>query len=467
MAGKKQLVWPTHDAIVAAAREHGNRNDAARALGINESTFKSHLRVTSDLADRVTDAIDAFKAEAAAAKPRRVPRVADRHKHNYPPDDQLVDALVTGGFTAVAATIPCDASTLRSYCTKRGILDQVAERREQRRAEQQAAHAEGGAESELAQRARVLLKKPRTIEQLADDLDVSPRRVREVLDDLREAGFRVPEPDEAQDGRIGFAPVQPSKNNVHKSLSLLDGNRIRFGVVSDTHLASKEQALDELNLAYDYFADNGITEVLHPGDLVAGLGIYPRQVNDLLLHTYEAQVEHAVAVYPRRDGITTRLIAGNHDVEGQIGRLGANPLIAVCNKRDDMEHLGDYHAHVQLPNDAYVKMVHGRGGGAYALSYKPQKYVEGLGQGRKPALILFGHWHVSGFFRHRKVGCLLAGCFEWQTELLVRLGLMPDVGFWDVTLTLGEDGTVVRTQPVFLEFHQGRVVEKDSAPIAA
>jgi len=324
-----------------------------------------------------------------------------------------------------------------------------------------APEAQAEPESEVVTSARELLgrsKAPATIEDLADALDVSPKRVREAVDILRDEGFRIVD-DEATPGAIRLEKLPPATASVTRLN--LSGDEITIGIVSDTHLGSREEALPELHAIYQEFEARGIDTVLHAGDLTAGVGIYRGQVqNGLLpgLHTYKEQVEYATEQYPRIDGIQTYIIAGNHDVEGEAGRIGADPVQAVCHRRRDFTYCGAYAGSVELPNGAHASMVHGRGGGGYALSYKPQRYVESLPPGRKPALLIFGHWHVSGWFRHRSVPCLLAGCFEWQTDLLVRLGLQPDVGAWIMTLRLGDDGSVVGMVPEWLSFYQGRAV---------
>jgi predicted phosphodiesterase/biotin operon repressor len=320
----------------------------------------------------------------------------------------------------------------------------------------------GPLESQLTGDARALLQKardPLTIDELADALDVSPRRAREAVQVLRDEGFRVVD-DETEPGSVRLEKLPPATSQVTRLD--LQGDEVTVGIVSDTHLGSREEALPELRAVYDEFAARGIDTVWHAGDLTAGVGIYRGQVaNGLMpgMHTYREQVEYATEVYPKVEGITTYIIAGNHDIEGEAGRIGADPVQAVCHRRRDMVYCGAYHGSLELPNGAHATMVHGRGGGGYAMSYKPQRYVESLPPGRKPALLVFGHWHVSGFFRHRQVTCLLAGCFEWQTDLLVRLGLQPDVGAWIVTLRLGDDGSVVGIRPEWLGFYAGRRIE--------
>jgi len=321
-------------------------------------------------------------------------------------------------------------------------------------------------EDPLLERAREVLartKKSVSIEFLADALDVAPKRAREAVDLLRREGFRVVDDDSAP-GAVRLERLPPATPSVTRLA--LQGDEVTIGVVSDTHLGSREEALPELQATYDEFEARGIDTVLHAGDLVAGIGIYRGQTaNGLMpgMNTYNAQVDYAAEAYPEIRGITTYMIAGNHDIEGEAGRVGFDPVQAVCHRREDIIYCGAYHGSVELPNGAHATMVHGRGGGGYAISYKPQRYIEGLPPGRKPALLIFGHFHVAGWFEHRNVPCMLAGCFEWQTDLLVRLGLQPAVGAWIVKMRLGDDGSIVGMVPEWLKYYQGRVVE----PMAA
>lgn len=299
-------------------------------------------------------------------------------------------------------------------------------------------------------------RKPvQSVSALADELVVPPAQARAVIDVVRLRGYRVALPEDDTDLElVKDARLRATQN----TYDLITGDELTFGLVSDTHLSSKEHASQALAVAYDEFERRGIQTVLHAGDVVAGIGIYRTQRQDLVHHTFQEQVDNAVENYPRRDGITTLAISGNHDIEGQFGSMGADPVAAIAHQRPDIEYLGAYAAAVNLENGAHMMLVHGRSGGAYAMSYKPQRWVEGLPPGRKPALVAFGHWHVSGFFRHRQVSLMLAGCFEWQTSLLVRLGLQPDVGFWIVKCRLADDASLTGIVPEWVPVYAGREV---------
>ena len=314
-------------------------------------------------------------------------------------------------------------------------------------------------DGDLVGKVRDALKRRKSfkIETLADTLDVSPRRVREAVACLQQAGYRIPP--EAE-GAIELVRVPPDRDTiVHQlPLALLDGERVRLGVISDTHLSSHESALAELELAYDYFEREEISTVLHAGDWCDGVGIYREQHNEIEHHTFEAQVDHLVERFPKRAGIVTDGICGNHDIEGNFGRVGADPLLALSHRRDDIRHLGAYSAWVELPNGALIHLLHGKGSMSYAYSYKAQKLADGYAAGRKPNALIVGHWHVRADMQARGVQILFPGCFQWRSKFMERLALQPAVGFHVIDAQLGDDGSIVEWLPRWKPFWEGRVL---------
>lgn len=280
-----------------------------------------------------------------------------------------------------------------------------------------------------------------------DDIEELRRRNEKLERDLRSARARI---------RLDKVPPVPA-DELHKlPLELLEGDRVRFGVVSDTHLSSKACALSELHLAYDWFERSGITTVYHAGDFTAGVGIYKGQHTEITRHTFEDQVEHLANDYPYRKGIQTLGIAGNHDLEGEFS--GADPVRALADKRDDITYLGPYSAYVEIAPDCEIHLLHGKGGGAYALSYKLQKLAEAYPAGHKPAALIVGHFHSQITLQVRGVQAMFPGCFEWQSTFGLRLGLQPQVGFHVIEATIGDDGSIVGYVPEWRPFWEGRRV---------
>lgn len=350
-----------------------------------------------------------------------------------------------GAWAGVARRLGVPTTTLKDYRDRRGIKVDPAPMT-----------VEPKDVSGLAERARVLLKKPRSLEDLADALDVAPKVIRQVLGELRESGFRVPE----EAGEVQLDKLAPRKDNLHTDLDLrlLSGEKLRLGVISDTHLCSNEQALEHLHLAYDKMVDEGVERVVHSGDWVDGRGIYRGHDSEVSVNTFERQVDYAVEHYPSRNGVETLGIGGNHDLEGEFGRIGADPVQAIANRRTDITYLGAFSAMVRLPNDAWLHLLHGAGGMSYAYSYKAQKLCEGYQLGRKPAILVPGHWHVQGSFQTRGVQVLFPGCFQWRSSYMERRALQPAVGFHIVDVRLGEDSSIVEYVPRWFPFWEGRLV---------
>lgn len=393
---------------------------------------------------------------AADRKPQK--RSDHRAKHSYPSDGDIIKTAKTKkSIVETAKHYGIPNSTFKSHLDKQGIYDQVREAISPRASTTPVAENPLDA---LAEEVHTFLKKQKRdarlgVFDIADKLDLPPSRVRDALGRLREQGYRIPDEEE---GSVALQRLVPDKgaDKLHKSL--LEGDELTIGLVSDTHLSSNEEALAELHLAYDLFQERGITEVWNAGDLTCGRGIFRTQDAEIKHHTFETQVEYLRENYPEREGIHTLAIGGNHDLEGEFGRIGADPVEALSNCRSDIKNLGPYSAWVELPNGAQTHLLHGRGGMSYAYSYKAQKLVDGYAPGRKPALLCVGHWHVSGWLHQRGVNVVFPGCFEWRSPFLERLGLSPAVGFWILNLTLGDDGSLVKFVPEWHQFFEGRVV---------
>lgn len=287
---------------------------------------------------------------------------------------------------------------------------------------------------------------------LAEHADLSPKLVKAALGRLGHDGHRV-ETDEQGTVKLQRVPIVTA--NEHKVL--FRGSRYKFGVITDVHLGSKHCRLDELHIAYDMVAELGIDTVYNCGDIVCGKGVFPGQLHEVELHTYEDQVAYAAEHYPARDGVTTKLIGGNHDLEGDFARAGADAALAVANRRPDIEYCGAYDATFELPQGTRITLRHPKGGKGYAKSYKPQKFAESFEGGTKPHVLIFGHWHSMGYFMERNIHILMGGTFESGGTLGLRLPLgSPAVGFWTVEMTVAKDGSVVEFQPTWRAFFAGR-----------
>jgi len=201
----------------------------------------------------------------------------------------------------------------------------------------------------------------------------------------------------------------------------------KFGIVADTHLGSKFEALRELNEMYDILYESGVKQVFHAGDLTDGYLIYRGQLSDQHKIGYEDQAKWVIEKYPRKPDIKTYVIAGNHDTS-YLKRQGADIVNYVASYRDDIEYVGPYYA--RFLDGISLDLVHPSGTIPYAVSYGAQKYLRNQPPSYHPDIIIFGHRHIAWFGYYQEVYCIEAGCFMKPTDYLIRMGSAGSIGGW-------------------------------------
>jgi predicted phosphodiesterase len=232
---------------------------------------------------------------------------------------------------------------------------------------------------------------------------------------------------------------------------------VRFGLVSDTHLGSLYSAKDYLEAAYDVFEKEKIKDVYHCGDLTAGEKMYRGQEYEIFRHGCDAQVEEVVDNYPKRNGVSTHFILGNHDMSFWK-RAGVNIGPKIAAARDDMFYLGVEEADIIFRQDGKkvrVRLAHPGKGTAYALSYQIQKYIESLTGGAKPHVLCVGHYHKSELIpQYRNVYAVQAGCLERQTPFMRARNIAAMMGFWIIEFTVNVPQKVSRFKAEWFSFFE-------------
>lgn len=203
---------------------------------------------------------------------------------------------------------------------------------------------------------------------------------------------------------------------------------LRFGVVSDTHLGSQKQQLTFLNQFYDKCEGLGIKDIFHGGDLFDGDGsVYRGQQYDLFKFGADAQLDYGIVNYPHRKGITTHVVAGNHDWSFWK-RGGFDILSRLSGARPDIKYLGSTAA-VVIYGGLKIQVTHGSGGGTYARSYRLQRLIENFTPENKPEIFLLGNFHNwAQVPMVRNVNGWQLGCFQAQTDFEKSKGLFPEIG---------------------------------------
>ena len=291
---------------------------------------------------------------------------------------------------------------------------------------------------------------------------VSKEYVYKVLQSLRDKGFDVDVDKAAKEVKIEKEPASSPLEPLE--LEPLYRHRIKFGMISDTHLGSRFQQLTLLHTAYKIFDEEKVEFVIHAGDMVDAVKMYFGQEQELFLQGADEQRDYVVEHYPERKKYKTYIVAGNHDMKFKK-LVGYNILRHVCEARDDLVFKGELGSHAFRIKDLTFEVLHPSGGVPYAKSYKLQKLIEGgLGDiinrlrvtkdiGMIPQFFLVGHLHIVNYTPHLGVRGFMLPCLQSQTPYLLAKGLAPELGIWILTVECDNEWNVTRILHDHREFN--------------
>jgi len=303
---------------------------------------------------------------------------------------------------------------------------------------------------------RAIKGKTHTILALSNKFDISPNKAREYVTGLKSKGYNILIDDDAveipRDREVAShtrildvkdfysdkdqTDVYVFDPQTKKEILVGKGLVFKIGAVSDTHLGSKFERLDELENFYDQCKKEGVKVVLHGGNYIDGEARFNKF--DVKVKGFDEQIDYFLKHYPRRDGIQTWFIDGDDHEGWYFQREGLEPGRVVMERqknygRSDLVYLGYQEANIVLKNKkgrSLIKLLHGGGGTAYADSYRTQKIVEALQEGEKPDILLVGHYHKAIYHTPRGVHSVLMGCFQDQTRFMRKKEIKAYVGGW-------------------------------------
>jgi len=299
---------------------------------------------------------------------------------------------------------------------------------------------------------RLLETRQLSVEELSNQSGLLPADVRFKINYLKEQKYNI----NVFEGKYELSNSMKQGNIQKLNIEYWKGDKIKVGFIADTHLCSNYERLDALNLLYDVFADEGIEVVYHGGNYIDG----ECRFNKYEIHTrgVTPQVEYFINTYPQKVGILTKFIVGDdhegwyiHNNKINIGEY--TQMKAEKIGRNDLEYIGYVECDIPLEGvegKSWLRVMHGGGGTAYALSYTPQKIVESFEGGEKPRVLLLGHYHKLDYCFPREVHVIQMGCCEDQTIFMRKKKIQAHVGGGILHMRLAKDGTVNRIMPEFI-----------------
>lgn len=272
----------------------------------------------------------------------------------------------------------------------------------------------------------VLGKEPTSLEGLRKVLYVDDAKIYELIAHACASGYNLRR---YESGEWYWDKSATAGKLMEEHVPILEANdSFKVALIADTEIGCALHKEPEMvNFIRRVYEDDGVRLILHGGDLVYGVKVYRGQEYETSHYGMDAQVKEAVREFPVLDGLKYAVIGGNHDY-AFMREVGADPLRSLCDKRPDIRMLGWYEGFVNV-NGVTFQLHHGDGGGAYAMSYKMQRFVDMIPGGQKPDVLVQGHYHDAIVLPwYRNVQCFHPGSFNGRTKFLKRKGLHPFVG---------------------------------------
>ena len=304
---------------------------------------------------------------------------------------------------------------------------------------------------ELCTKIKYLVGKHKTLSEICTILNLKDYEVVGLVDFMRQDGELI----DFVNGEIVRLKKPPKVDDVYKVDSC--STHIPLLLISDTHLCSKYDRLDILRYLYEKAQDRGIRHILHSGDFTDGRSNRPEHIYELRETSYEGQVDYCVEKYPTFDG-RTYVISGNHD-DWWYKSTGSEIVKAIANRRDDIVYLGSDVADLSI-GKLKIRLFHGKGGLAYAKSYKVQKYLDSIPLDERPDILQTGHIHQSFYMKQDGTHCFQTSCLEDLTPFARSMGMSNDKSVWWVDVYMNDKGNVQNIKQELETFNTKKLVRK-------
>lgn len=304
---------------------------------------------------------------------------------------------------------------------------------------------------ELCNKIKYLVKKKKGFIEICNELQLKDYEVIGLIGLMKQDGELI----DYINGELVRLKTPPKINDVYQVEA--SSSHIPLLLISDTHLCSKYDRLDILRYLYAKADERGVKHILHSGDFTDGRSNRPEHIYELREPSYEGQVDYCVEKYPTFDG-KTYVISGNHD-DWWYKSTGSEIVKAIANRRDDIVYLGSDVADMKI-GKLKVRLFHGKGGNAYAKSYKVQKYLDSIPLEERPHILQTGHIHQSFYMKQDDTHCFQTSCLEDLTPFARSMGFANDKSVWWVDVEMNDRGQIQNITQELETFNTKKLVRR-------
>ena len=290
-------------------------------------------------------------------------------------------------------------------------------------------------EKELINKLKYLINKKKSLQEICDILELKDYEVIGIVELLKQDGELV----DYINGQVVKLKKPIKSDEIYQIPNKME--HLKLLLLSDTHLGSKYDRVDILRYLYARAEDENVNYVLHSGDLTEGLSGRPQQLYEIKEASYIGQRDYAIEKYPQSN-IPTYMISGNHDL-WWIKQCGSDIVKDICNHREDLHYLGSDCEDLKI-GKLKIRLFHGKGGQAYAKSYKIQKYLDTIPIKEMPHILQTGHIHQAFYYKQDDTHCFQTSCLQDLTPFARSMGLSNDKSVWWVDVDMDDKGNPVR-----------------------
>ena len=304
---------------------------------------------------------------------------------------------------------------------------------------------------ELCNKIKCLIKKQKSFIEICNELQLKDYEVIGLIGLMKQDGELI----DYVNGELVRLKTPPKINDLYQVEA--SSSHIPLLLISDTHLCSKYDRLDILRYLYAKADERGVKHILHSGDFTDGRSNRPEHIYELREPSYEGQVDYCVEKYPTFDG-KTYVISGNHD-DWWYKSTGSEIVKAIAKQREDIIYLGSDVADMKI-GKLKIRLFHGKGGNAYAKSYKVQKYLDSIPLEERPHILQTGHIHQSFYMKQDDTHCFQTSCLEDLTPFARSMGVANDKSVWCVDVEMNDRGQIQNITQELETFNTKKLVRR-------
>jgi len=234
---------------------------------------------------------------------------------------------------------------------------------------------------------------------------------------------------------------------------------VKFAVFGDAHMGHKNYRPDILEKMTKDGRKQGVEFYLNAGDTIEGMSGRDGHIYELDYVGATAQMDYFAEEFKRFRGKDVYSIEANNSHGGWFkskGNMGLDIGPELDARAKDYKFIGYDEQDLKLDNGLVLRLRHPGGGSAYALSYKMQKYIESISSGKKPNILLEGHFHKSQQMFYRNVCGIDVGALQEQSPFMKKIGTPSHLGYWilDVNMHNKKEKGVERVNSQFVPFYE-------------